>query len=68
MLHNYGVNHISFLLTGPLWTDENGFLDFLTWTENQRYDFDSPPKKDKKLNRKNEKRCQEFRMLDEFRC
>jgi hypothetical protein len=28
----------------------------LTWTENQRYDSDSPPKKDKKLNRKKGKR------------
>jgi hypothetical protein len=39
-----------------LGTDEKGFLDFLTWTENQRYDSDSPPKKDKKLNRKKGKR------------
>jgi hypothetical protein len=39
-----------------LGADEKGFLDFLTWTENQGYDSDSPPKKDKKLNRKKGKR------------
>lgn len=35
---------------------EKGFLGFLTWTENQRYDSDSPPKNDKKINRKKGKR------------
>jgi hypothetical protein len=37
--------------------DEKGFLDFLTWTEDQRYDSNSPPKKEKKkINRKKGKR------------
>jgi hypothetical protein len=31
-------------------------LDFLTWTEDQRYDSDSPPKKEKKIKRKNGER------------
>ncbi len=33
-----------------------GFLDFLTWTEDQCYDSDSPLKKEKKIKRKKEKR------------
>jgi len=39
-----------------LGSDEKGFLDFLTWTEDQRYDSDSPPKKEKKIKRKKGKR------------
>jgi hypothetical protein len=35
---------------------EKGILDFLTWTEDQRYDSDSPPKKKKKIKRKKGKR------------
>jgi len=34
-----------------LGSDEKGFLDFLTWIEDQRYDSDSPPKKEKKIKR-----------------
>jgi hypothetical protein len=39
-----------------LGSDEKGFLDFLAWTEDQRYDSDSPPKKEKKIKRKKGKR------------
>jgi len=39
-----------------LGSDEKGFLDFLTWTEDQRYDSDSPPTKEKKIKRKKGKR------------
>jgi hypothetical protein len=39
-----------------LGSDEKGFLDFTTWTEDQRYDSDSPPKKENKIKRKKGKR------------
>jgi hypothetical protein len=39
-----------------LGSDEKGFLDFLTWTEDQCYDSDSPLKKEKKIKRKKGKR------------
>jgi hypothetical protein len=39
-----------------LGSDEKCFLDFLTWTEDQRYDSDSIPKKEKKIKRKKGKR------------
>jgi hypothetical protein len=39
-----------------LGSDEKGSLDFLTWTKDQGYDSDSPPKKEKKIKKKKGKR------------
>jgi hypothetical protein len=37
-------------------SDQKGFLDFLALIEDERFDFESPPKKDKEIKRKNGKR------------
>jgi hypothetical protein len=37
-------------------SDQKGFLDFLALIEDERFDFESPPKKDKEIKRKKGKR------------
>jgi hypothetical protein len=46
--HTMGVSFVG--------SDQKGFLDFLALIEDERFDFDSPPKKDKEINRKKGKR------------
>jgi hypothetical protein len=46
--HTMGVSFVG--------SDQKGFLDFLTLIEDQRYDSDSPPKKDNEIKREKGKR------------